>query len=284
MQIAAEERVICICEDNSLGRYKGCSWYERTSFYTTKNAGFWYLEKFPKYWICICQSAADYWCGNDDAHTVLFDIWGRRSVAVAHICRHFCVDWLAFALGVSRCVQLEVERGLSITTFGWVVISALSALPFVLHGSIPSFTDAFMEMMSGYTTQGATILNDIEAVPHGLLLWRSETHFLGGMGFITFAVLLLPHGMGGARLFKAESSPGQVITGERFIARNRDAVNILWIIYLILNVLQILFYMVGGCHYLVPLATLLVRYLLQDILHTMPVWATSTLLILTGSP
>ena len=142
--------------------------------------------------------------------------------------------------------NLKLREAFLITSFGWVVISALSAIPFVLHGSIPSFTDAFLEMMSGYTTTGATILNDIEAVPHGLLLWRSETHFLGGMGFITFAVLLLPHGMGGARLFKAESSPGQVITGERFIARNRDAVNILWIIYLLLNLLQIILYMFGG--------------------------------------
>ena len=142
--------------------------------------------------------------------------------------------------------NLQLREAFLITTFGWVVISSLSALPFVLHGSIPSFTDAFLEMMSGYTTTGATILNDIEAVPHGLLLWRSETHFLGGMGFITFAVLLLPHGMGGARLFKAESSPGQLITGERFISRNRDAVNILWVIYSVLNLLQILFYMLGG--------------------------------------
>ena len=142
--------------------------------------------------------------------------------------------------------NLQLREAFLITTFGWVVISALSALPFVLHGSIPSFTDAFLEMMSGYTTTGATILNDIESVPHGLLLWRSETHFLGGMGFITFAVLLLPHGMGGARLFKAESSPGQVITGERFTSRNRDAVNILWVIYSVLNAVQIVLYMLGG--------------------------------------
>ena len=73
--------------------------------------------------------------------------------------------------------NLQLREAFLITTFGWVVISALSALPFVLHGCIPSFTDAFLEMMSGYTTTGATILNDIEALPHGLLMWRSETHF-----------------------------------------------------------------------------------------------------------
>ncbi len=142
--------------------------------------------------------------------------------------------------------NLQLREAILIATFSWVVIAALSALPFVLHGGVPSFTDAFFEMMSGYTTTGATILRDIEALPHGLLLWRSEAHFIGGMGFITFAVLFLPHGIGGARLTKAESSPGQVITGERFIARNRDAVNILWIIYLVLNFILILLYLLGG--------------------------------------
>ena len=143
-------------------------------------------------------------------------------------------------------VKLEARDALFIATFGWVFVSSISALPFMLHGAIPNFTDAFFEMMSGYTTTGATILNDIEALPPGLLMWRSETHFMGGMGFVTFAVLLLPHGMGGARLFKAESSPGQVLTGERFVARNRDAVVSLWIIYSVLNLVQIILYMFGG--------------------------------------
>jgi trk system potassium uptake protein TrkH len=143
-------------------------------------------------------------------------------------------------------LDLDVKSAFFIATFGWVVISAVSALPFVFHGSIPSFTDAFFEMMSGYTTTGSTILTDIEVVPHGLLLWRSETHFIGGMGFVTLAVLVLPHGMGGLRLFRAESSPGQVITKERFTARNRDAMRYLWIIYSALNLMQILLYTMGG--------------------------------------
>ena len=157
---------------------------------------------------------------------------------------------LVLGLGLRRLFRedmvLEVKDALFIATFGWVFVSAISALPFMIHGSIPSFTNAFFEMMSGYTTTGATILEDIEALPHGLLMWRSETHFMGGMGFVTFAVLLLPHGMGGARLFKAESSPGQVLTGERFTARNRDAVVSLWIIYALLNLSQIFLYLLGG--------------------------------------
>jgi len=145
-----------------------------------------------------------------------------------------------------RAPDLTHRDAIVVAVFGWVIISAVSTLPFLIHGSIPSFTDAFFEMISGYTTTGSTILEDIEVVPHGLLLWRSETHFLGGMGFVTLAVLVLPHGLGGLRLFRAESSPGQVITGERFKERNRDAVYYLWGIYLALNLAQIALMCLGG--------------------------------------
>jgi len=134
--------------------------------------------------------------------------------------------------------ELNIRDGIFIAVFGWVLISAVSALPFVLHGAIPSFTDAFFEMMSGYTTTGATILTDIEAVPHGLLFWRSQTHLLGGMGFLTLTIIFLPHGMGGVRIFRAESSPGQVITKDKFMPRNKDAMLWLWGIYLFLNAAQ----------------------------------------------
>lgn len=134
--------------------------------------------------------------------------------------------------------DLSFREGVLVATGGWVIISALSTMPFLLHGSIGSFTDAYFEMMSGYTTTGASILTDIEALPHGLLFWRSQTHLLGGMGFLTLTLIFLPHGVAGLRIFRAESSPGQVITREKFVARNRDAMIWLWAIYLGLNVLQ----------------------------------------------
>ncbi len=145
-----------------------------------------------------------------------------------------------------RYRDLNIKDGFFIAVFGWVLISAVSALPFMIHGSIPSFTDAFFEMMSGYTTTGATILTDIEVVPHGLLFWRSQSHLLGGMGFLTLTIIFLPHGMGGVRIFRAESSPGQVITGEKFIPRNRDTMIWLWGIYIALNVLETLMLCMGG--------------------------------------
>jgi len=148
--------------------------------------------------------------------------------------------------GFRKHLDLEMKDGIFIAAFGWVLVSALSTLPFMIHGSIPTFTDAFFEMMSGYTTSGATILTDIEAMPHGLLFWRSQTHLLGGMGFLTLTVIFLPHGMGGLRIFRAESSPGQVITKEKFHARNRDTMIRLWIIYVVLNVAQTFLMCLGG--------------------------------------
>ncbi len=142
--------------------------------------------------------------------------------------------------------ELNIRDGFFIAVTGWIFVSAFSALPFMLHGSIPSFTDAFFEMISGYTTTGATILTDIEALPHGLLFWRSQTHLLGGMGFLTLTIIFLPHGMGGLRLFRAESSPGQVITKEKFKPRNRDTMVRLWWLYIGLNILQILLLTLGG--------------------------------------
>ena len=153
---------------------------------------------------------------------------------------------LALRMSVRRTgSEPQIRDGLFVAFFGWILVSAVSALPFMIHGSIPSFTDAFFEMMSGYTTTGATILEDIESVPHGLLFWRSQTHLLGGMGFLTLTIIFMPHGMGGVRLFRAESSPGQIITREKFIARNRDAMMFLWAIYLALIAIQTLLLWLG---------------------------------------
>ena len=157
---------------------------------------------------------------------------------------------LALGLPLYRRYRHQYELGIKdaivVAPLGWMIVSALSALPFMIHGSIPSFTDAFFEMMSGYTTSGATILEDIESLPHGLLFWRSETHFLGGMGFLTLVIIFLPHGMGGLRIFRAESSPGQVITKEKFLPRNKDTMIWLWGIYIGLNVLETILLAAGG--------------------------------------
>ncbi len=166
---------------------------------------------------------------------------------------------LLIAMGVSIAIgfplwwsfrkyrDLTLKDGLFIVTFGWILVSSVSALPFVIHGTIPSFTDAFFEMMSGYTTTGATILDDIESVPHGLLFWRSTTHLIGGMGFIMVTIIILPLlGIGGMQLYKAEADPGQVITGEKFLPRVKQTAVWLWGIYLALVLIQSFLLWISG--------------------------------------
>ncbi len=127
---------------------------------------------------------------------------------------------------------------------GWIVMSAFGALPFVVHGSIPSYTDAFFETISGFTTTGASILNDIEALPHGLLFWRAFTQWLGGMGIIVLSLAILPIlGIGGMQLFVAEV-PGP--TKDKIHPRIRETAKRLWGIYLLLTIAETVLLIFGG--------------------------------------
>jgi len=95
-------------------------------------------------------------------------------------------------------LKLNRKDGYMIVTGGWLLFSLFGTLPFLLTRSIPNFTDAFFETISGFTTTGASILNDIEALSHGVLFWRSLIQWLGGMGIILLTLLLLPFlGIGG---------------------------------------------------------------------------------------
>ena len=94
-----------------------------------------------------------------------------------------------------------------LVTLIWLIFSALGALPFVISGYLTSYTDAFFETMSGFTTTGATIIDDVEALPHGLLFWRSLTHWIGGLGIMFFTIAILPSLVGGSvQVFSAEAT------------------------------------------------------------------------------
>ena len=122
----------------------------------------------------------------------------------ALICIAVGVILMAFMKRMEK-EELRAREGFAIVTFGWIVVPAFATLPFLLSHTIPNFTDAFFETMSGFTTTGASILTDIEKMPHGLLFWRSMTHWLGGMGIIVLSLAILPLlGIGGMQLFKAE--------------------------------------------------------------------------------
>ncbi len=140
--------------------------------------------------------------------------------------------------------ELGKREGYLIVTLGWVFMSLFGAIPFIIYGAIPNFSDAFFETMSGFTTTGATILTDIEAIPAGLLFWRSLTQWLGGMGIIVLSLAILPIlGIGGMQLFTAEV-PG--ITKDKLHPRVKETAKRLWGIYVILTFTEMILLMIGG--------------------------------------
>ena len=140
--------------------------------------------------------------------------------------------------------ELRIREGFAIVGLGWTVMALFGALPYVISGAIPSFTDAFFETMSGFTTTGASILTDIEVVPKGLLFWRSETHWLGGMGIIVLSLAILPIlGVGGMQLFKAEV-PGPV--PDKLQPRIKETAKLLWLVYVLVSAAETLLLLLGG--------------------------------------
>jgi trk system potassium uptake protein TrkH len=127
----------------------------------------------------------------------------------------------------------------------YVTASFFGALPYTLSGALPSFLDAYFEALSGYTTTGATVLNSIETQAEGILLWRSFTQWLGGMGIIMLFVALFPIlGIGAAHLAEAEMPGGQ--QGERLTARIRDTAKALGLIYLGMTITEFILLLIGG--------------------------------------
>ncbi len=166
---------------------------------------------------------------------------------------------LAF-INIRRKEDLRPKEGFAVVTLGWLVLSLFGALPFYISGAIPSYTDAFFETISGFTTTGASILTDIEGLPHGLLFWRSLTHWMGGMGIILLSIAILPFlGVGGMQLFKAEV-PGPTV--DKLAPRIMMTAKILWGVYVLFSAVECLLLMAAGmtffdalCHTFGTLAT-----------------------------
>jgi trk system potassium uptake protein TrkH len=143
---------------------------------------------------------------------------------------------LMMLFGRQHNKQIQKREGYLIVSLGWVLMSLSGTLPYLLTAAIPDFTAAFFETMSGYTTTGASILNDIEIIPKGVLFWRSTTHWIGGMGIIVLAIAILPFlGIGGTQLFTAEApGPG----GDKLHPRITDTAKRLWLIYVAYTLLE----------------------------------------------
>jgi len=139
--------------------------------------------------------------------------------------------------------ELQIREGFAIVALAWFVLSLVGALPFILGGVLESYTDAFFETMSAFSTTGATILGgggnpDIEAIPRAFLFWRSLAHWLGGMGIIVLTLAILPLlGVGGMQLYKAEV-PGP--SADKLTPRVQETAKRLWMIYVGITFLEVL--------------------------------------------
>ncbi len=140
--------------------------------------------------------------------------------------------------------EISKQDGYIVVTFGWIIMALSGTLPYVITDTIPSFTNAFFETMSGYTTTGSTILKDIERLPEGILFWRSLTHWIGGMGIIVLAIAILPLlGIGGMQLFAAEA-PGP--SADKLHPRITDTAKRLWLIYFSYTAVETLLLKLAG--------------------------------------
>lgn len=160
-----------------------------------------------------------------------------------------CILGLGICAGLLRLIKprsrsLFAREGFLAVSLAWILVSLAGAVPFVLDGAIPSYIDALFETVSGFTTTGASVLRDVEALPCGLLFWRSFTHWIGGMGVLVFIMAVLP--MAGDRsmhLMRAEV-PGPSVG--KLVPRVRHTALLLYAIYLALTILEVGFLLAGG--------------------------------------
>ena len=157
-------------------------------------------------------------------------------------------------------VDLSRRDGFGIVTFGWLAAAILGALPFILTGVITDPVSAIFETMSGFTTTGASVLSDLEAVPRGVMFWRAMTHFFGGMGVLVLCVAILPFlGVGGMQIYRAEM-PGP--SKDRLTPRIATTAKLLWAVYVFFCVAEAALLRLGGmdwfdafCHAFATMAT-----------------------------
>jgi len=170
-------------------------------------------------------------------------------------------DWLAFlvsivftslvgglmALSGSGGGNVGYREGFAVASFGWILLAGFGSLPFMLSGVLPNPVDAYFETMSGFTTTGASVISDVEALSRGILFWRSLTHWLGGMGILVLTVALIPSlKIAGLQMFKAEV-PGP--TKSKVLPRIAQTSRELYKVYVIITVLEIVLLKLAGMNW-----------------------------------
>ena len=162
----------------------------------------------------------------------------------------FAVGVLAFLLGLAVSFRrpknqvFYAKEGFVCVALSWIMISVVGCLPFIWNGDIPNFTDAFFEIVSGFTTTGSSILTDVEALSHASLFWRSFSHWIGGMGVLVFLLSVLPMSGGSAMHIMRAESPGPQVG--KMVPKLRETSMILYIIYTVMTVVEIVVYIIGG--------------------------------------
>lgn len=155
---------------------------------------------------------------------------------------------IALFLFCRRAPQsMNATEGMVCVGLSWIILSLVGCLPFYFSGEIPRYIDAFFEIVSGFTTTGASILTDVEALSKGMLYWRSFSHWLGGMGVLVFLLAIAPGARRGEgftmHLLRAES-PGPNVS--KLVPRIRNTAVILYVLYILLTILNVVFLLVGG--------------------------------------
>ncbi|MBT8489638.1 MAG: TrkH family potassium uptake protein [Deltaproteobacteria bacterium] len=183
-----------------------------------------------------------------------------KALALSMIITMVCGGIFYFSFKSDEDITLSHREGFLIVATGWLFAGFFGALPYFIHGVLPSFTDAFFESISGFTTTGATVITHIEGIPHGILFWRSLTQWLGGMGIIILSIAVLPLlGVGGMQLYKAElPSPVK----DKLTPRVTETARTLWIVYFIISTVEFIMLLFGGmdvfnalCHTFTTMAT-----------------------------
>ena len=176
---------------------------------------------------------------------VILGEWESALAFLKAIAAVAVIDGITFFISRSaKRADLSARSGFLLVTFVWICVSVFGALPYVLSLSIPSFADALFESVSGFTTTGATVLTDIEALPQSMLLWRGLTHWIGGGGIIVLSVAILPLlGIGGMHLMKAETTGLKV---DKLAPRIAETAKYLWFLYCGLTGVVVVLLLLGG--------------------------------------
>ena len=144
----------------------------------------------------------------------------------------------------SKDKSIYAKEGFVIVSLSWIILSLFGAVPFVLSGAIPNYVDAVFETVSGFTTTGASILSNVEALPQSMLFWRSFTHYIGGMGILVFVLAIMPkYDSGVMHVFRAES-PGP--SASKLVSKLTFTARILYGIYVVMTLVEIIMLLFGG--------------------------------------